>query len=279
MPEFKFDRMTPALQAYLRACESQTPMTVRMDLYNAVEPGLAKEYSTAQVVWRCQEENYPEATDKRKIVTSPSGRYTLTISLHPQGTSGSTIKYWGYTKGVITGGNLPSPVMVCRNYPAYPHLFVEDHPDGNDYLVCGRDYQSQTVVNLKTGETRDYTSPPSFCWASYTVSPSKQTLAVDGCYWGGPYEVLMVDFSTPMSGLTILRQEEDDGYSWVESEPDSAYLNRSGRVCLLFGRKEECDLTDEEETAASDAEDRGEKVWSPKETLLWTRPKSIPVSI
>lgn len=279
MNDFKFDRMTPALEAYLH-CDSQTPMTVRMDLYNAVEPGLAKEYSAAQVVWRCQEENYPEAKEKRKVVTSPSGRYTLTISLHPQdsGDGKSSIHYWGYTKGTVTGGDLSAPVIVCRNYPSYPHLFVEDHPDGNDYLVCGRDYQSQTIVNLKTGETRDHTSPPNFCWAAYTASPSKLTLAVDGCYWGASYEVIMVDFSTPMTGLTILRQEGDEGYAWVEGEPDTAYLDRSGRVCLLFGGKEERNLTDEEEDAASDAEDRGERVWAPKETLLWTRPGTGPVS-
>lgn len=101
---------------------------------------------------------------------------------------------------------------------------------------------------------------------------------VVGCYWGGPYEVIMVDFSTPMTGLTILRQEGDEGYTWVEGEPDTAYLDRSGRVCLLFGGKEERNLTDEEEDVASDAEDRGEKVWAPKETLLWTRPGTEPVS-
>ncbi len=276
MNEFKFDRMTPALQAYLDASDIKTPMATRMDLYNAVEPGLAKEYSSAQVVWRCQEENYPEDTSKRKVVTSPSGRYTLTIGLHPQSTEGKA--YWGYTKGTVTGGDLSSPVVICRNYPGFPNLFVEDHPDGNDYLVCGCDYQSQTVVNLKTGETVDYTSPPSFCWAAYTASPSKRTLAVDGCYWGGPYEVIMVDFSQPMVSLEILRKEEDEGYTWIESEPDTAYLDRSGRVCLLFGGKEERNLTDEEEDAASDAEDRGEKVWAPKETLLWTRPGTEPVS-
>ena len=268
MSDFHFDGMTPALQTYLDATKGQCPSTKRAELFEAIEPGVFAAYSKAHVEFRCQPGT--EDTAKTKTVTSPSGKYTLTVHTHPQGAN-----FWSYTRGVISGG---ANITICRNYRSFPYLFVEGHPDGNDYLVCGRDYQSQTVVNLTTGETKDYKSPPNFCWAAYTASPSKRTLAVEGCYWGGPYEVILVDFSQPMVSLEILRKEEDDGYTWVEGEPDTAYLNSSGRICLLFGGKEERNLTDEEEDAASDAEDRGEKVWAPKETILWTRPGTIPVS-
>lgn len=268
MENFKFDSMTPELEDYLLAREAKASTAELTKLYEKVDPKIFEAYKIAKTTHMCLPGT--EDSSRTKVFHSPSGKYTLTVYTHPQGGN-----FWSYTRGVVSGG---CDVTICRNYSSFPYLFVEGHPDGNDYLVCGRDYQSQTVVNLNTGETKDYATPPNFCWAAYTASPSKRTLAVEGCYWGGPYEVIMVDFSQPMVSLEILRKEEDEGYTWVESEPDAAYLDRSGRVCLLFGGKDERNLTDEEEDAASDAEDRGEKVWAPKETFLWTRPGTEPVS-
>ena len=257
--------MTPELEAYLLARTAKASTAELTKLYEKVDPKIFESYKIAKTTHMCLPGT--EDSARTKVFHSPSGKYTLTVYTHPQGGN-----FWSYTRGVVSGG---CDVTICRNYSSFPYLFVEGHPDGNDYLVCGRDYQSQTVVNLTSGETRTYTSPPSFCWAAYTAGPSKTTLAVEGCYWGAPYEIIVVDFSHPMRDLPILRQEQDEFYEWVEGDADTLDLFQDGRICLLFDGKRELDLTDEEEDAAISAEDEGKEVWAPNHNnkIRWVRVK------
>jgi hypothetical protein len=92
---------------------------------------------------------------------------------------------------------------VRRNYSAFPFTWCEDHPTGHDYLVCGEDYQGQTIIELDTGRRADYLPAQAeqgtgFCWAQHYLAPSKEVLIVDGCYWACPYELVAFDFSRPL---------------------------------------------------------------------------------
>jgi hypothetical protein len=93
---------------------------------------------------------------------------------------------------------------VVRNYGVFPFCFIEAHPNGHDYLVCGADYQGQTVLELDTGKRIDYLPKGAekgvgWCWAHITVSVEKNVLGVEGCYWACPNDVRFIDFSEPMN--------------------------------------------------------------------------------
>lgn len=160
---------------------------------------------------------YHDAEEKGKLAQavpapsrsypSPSGKYVLKIAGLSVPGGG-----WSYSRGeVFEGDRLIA--RVDRNYGAFPHLFIEGHKDGHDYLVCGHDYQGQTVIQLDTGARRDALSEGAekgwgFCWAGYTYEPERQILVVDGCHWACPYEVRFYDFSRPMRGWREIKAPE-----------------------------------------------------------------------
>ena len=119
------------------------------------------------------------------------GKYKIDIYKHPTGPHTTT-----YSQGVVTRlSDNKELVSVKRNYSAFPYEFI------GDYLLCGEDYQGYSVINLAT-ETSNVYFPEEgfkghgFCWANvYGVVNNK--LIVEGCYWGGPYEVVIYDFTNP----------------------------------------------------------------------------------
>lgn len=164
--------------------------------------------------------------DKQRDHFSASGKYRLVIT--PYSTGKGT---WNYTQGTVyrvaTGDRI---AVVRRNYSAFPFLFVEEHPNGHPYLICGEDYQGQTVIELDTRRRRDFRPEAAnqgvgFCWSSYQFHAPTQTLMVDGCYWGGPYEYKFYDFSNPMEGWPYI----DTGCS-IDSDEKKPSFEPDGTV-------------------------------------------------
>lgn len=130
---------------------------------------------------------------------SPSGRYRLEVARLSTGPN-----TWEYSRGRVLAlpeGRLLS--QVDRNYGAFPFSWCEVHPSGHAFLVCGEDYQGQTVIELDTGRRVDFVPPGTregvaFCWAAHYPSPDGSLLFVDGCVWACPYELVLYDFSRPM---------------------------------------------------------------------------------
>lgn len=129
-----------------------------------------------------------------KTETSPSGKYSLTIS-----TIETKPGCWDYTCGVVKAGDREIST-VKRNYSSFPFLWIEDHPNGHDYLVCGENYQGQTVIELDTGKRRDFLPEEAkkghgFCWGSCTFDRTTMMLVVCGCIWACPN----IAFSTSLN--------------------------------------------------------------------------------
>lgn len=149
--------------------------------------------------------------EEPKIHESPSGRYTLEV-----GQKATKPGCWSYSTGIVKrDGKVIGEVN--RNYHSFPFCFVEDHPNGHDYLICGEDYQGQTVIELDTGERRDVRSDGAekgvgFCWASYEFNRELEIVIVDGCIWACPYEYRFYGFSDPMSGWPELEIDSPQGY-------------------------------------------------------------------
>lgn len=117
-----------------------------------------------------------------------------------------------YTQGSIYDGEKLVGV-VQRNYSSFPFCWVEGHPNGHDYLICGEDYQGQTVIELDTGERRDHLSDGTeegfgFCWTEYKLDIGSMILMVGGCIWACPYEYRFFDFAEPMSGWPEIEKKE-----------------------------------------------------------------------
>lgn len=144
-----------------------------------------------------------------EIIKSPSSKYTLTVNV--------SCGRWK-SVGVVRDAAGQILATINRNYSSFPHLFVEGHPNGHDYLVCGENYQGQTVIELDTLKRVDYLPKMAqlgfgFCWADMHVPENDKTvLFVIGCYWAAPYETVIYDFSHPLDGLCELcRTDNVDG--------------------------------------------------------------------
>jgi len=146
---------------------------------------------------------------------SPSGRYRLVIRYYDQGKG-----YWRYSRGTVYRVSDGVEVAdVKRNYSTFHHSIVTK--DGDEYLISGRSYMGQTIANLDTGAeyndkiwkaARGYQGF-EFCWAAHWLSPDGNTLVVNGCVWGGPYEFKFFDFSDPTTGWAALESPSlDEGY-------------------------------------------------------------------
>jgi len=162
----------------------------------------------------------PEA---RKEETSPSGRYRLVIDSY-----GTKKGCWNYSRGrVYEGDKLIEDVM--RNYSQFPFAWMEDHPNGHSYLICGADYQGQTFIELDTGKRKDFLPEAAaeghgFCWVSHEVLDDGVTLLVEGCIWAGPYEYRLYDVSNPMNGWPQLKFPKEAGYLYVDEHTNMTLM-------------------------------------------------------
>lgn len=133
--------------------------------------------------------------EKTEINESPSRKYSLEIIPYDNGPNS-----WAYSQGILKNIQTGSLIAdVKRNYGRFPFSWSEGHPTGHDYLVCGEDYQGQTIIELDTGKRVDNTEDGfGFCWAAHYPSNDGKYIFVDGCIWAGPYELILFDFSNPM---------------------------------------------------------------------------------
>lgn len=140
---------------------------------------------------------------------SPTGKYRLEIKDLRQEEG------FDHTLGIVTDAGTGEVIAeVERNFHSFPFAFIENHPSGKSYFVCGADYQGQTVIELETGRRRDCLSDEAeegfgFCWAVYEYNAAHQLLVVDGCIWACPYEYRLYDFSSPMDGWPQLEITEN----------------------------------------------------------------------
>jgi len=131
-------------------------------------------------------------------VLSPSGRHRLVIRSYRTAPG-----RWNYTRGTVT--RVVDDCIVCdlqRNFNVFHHSFVTK--DEGEYLITGRSYMSQTIIDLDRGRelepSGDQYDGGAFCWARCYVSPDGNTLTVDGCVWAAPYEYRFFDFTDPSRG-------------------------------------------------------------------------------
>lgn len=129
-----------------------------------------------------------------KTIDSPSGKYSLETTPYEIKKGG-----WDYCEGKIYN-NIDDEylISVYRNYGHFPYTWLEGHPKG-DFLICGEDYQGITIVDLIKGRNYSWINDSAekgngFCSSSFYISPEMNKIAICGCFWGGPYEILFMEF-------------------------------------------------------------------------------------
>lgn len=159
---------------------------------------------------------------------SPSGKYSLNVSKYK-----TRENAWAFTRGIVKEVSTGEVIAdVKRNYSHFWFCWCL-HPNGNEYLLCGEDYQGQTLVNLTQKRVQN-TFPNAgydgygFCWADVTMSPNKSIIAVEGCYWACPYDIVFFDFRNPdefppkelkrIESVGELKGWDEDGNFTIETE-------------------------------------------------------------
>ncbi len=183
---------------FLTRAKGMTREAIR-SAYEALTPEVRKEYRRLEKASFFTAEK--ARLDAREEHLSPSDKYKLVVT--PFQTGEGT---WGYTQGLVFKIGFDEPIAeIQRNYSSFPFCWVDAHPNGHAYLICGVDYQGQTVIELDTGNRREFLPEAAskghgFCWAKYEFDSATQMVIVDGCYWACPYEYRFYDFSDPMQG-------------------------------------------------------------------------------
>jgi len=155
---------------------------------------------------------------------SPSGNYKL-ITI-PYRADKADKGYWDYAKGRVIDLKTGKEIFeVLRNYSPFFHKWIE-HQNGNEYLLCGEDYQGYVVLNLTEKDQYTYFDRSSFdgfgfCWIEVKeYNKELNTIKVEGCHWGfSSNDIVEYDFSKPeeFPYVEISREDAVDDY-WGDDD-------------------------------------------------------------
>jgi len=210
--------------------------------------------------------------DSHKSITSPSGKYILDIDGYST-KPGS----WTYSRGSVRRfGDSRLIADVKRNYGHFPYCWIE-HPNSNEYLICGEDYQGYTIINLTQEVVQNYLPPEgltggAFCWVAYYPSPDNLILAVEGCIWAAPFEIRFYDLSNPDSLPLLQLAWIDDLVKVIGWETNDTFVAPYGYYMRKLDGVRYDDLSEEEQYEL----DRNALLLSyDNETIRWHRPRDI----
>ena len=140
-----------------------------------------------------------EKKELRKEIISSSENYKLIKTVY------KTKKgCWSYTKGEIIDLKMNEEIFtIYRNYGSFLYKWIE-HQNDNEYLICGEDYQGYVILNLTKKKKHIYFPENGlkgcgFCWVDIEDYDKEfdNTIRIEGCYWGAPFEIVEFDFSNP----------------------------------------------------------------------------------
>jgi hypothetical protein len=132
---------------------------------------------------------------KREKRQSPLGKYSLTLT--PYVVKDRRCPFYSVVE-IIRNSDGEKMGKVIRNEADFPFLFVENHIDGKDYLMCAEDYQGFTIICITDGKKWDYVAEKSkrdlaLRITDFHLSPNKMSLAIEGHAKGKPSDIVETD--------------------------------------------------------------------------------------
>jgi len=278
-----YDGAQKAREAHYGALKAHREEGIR--LMSLIQPGLLDNYHAEKKAWMCRDETTTCTSEE----TSPDGKYKVVITSHSTGPG-----TWAYTKGRFFTQEGEFIAEVLRNYSAFNLLWITDHPDGHSYALSGEDYQGFTLVQLDTGEKANYLPEAAeegfgWCWIGGEPSPDKKLLALSGCYWAAPYEIVIFDFSEPMSLPWRQLHRESDYDEFIGWTGDSSceigrtvvYVNAPGHRLhgKVFDEMSEAEIEEIEALAKERGVDEDDLYEEKRNVLrIWERPSDIQIA-
>lgn len=157
------------------------------------------------------------------VVVSPTGRFELVNQKYRiKDKEGYLVKR---VIRRVSDGKTVAEVKSRTGFSTPSEWFMKD---GNEWYLTGQSYMTQTFINCEKGLIYDNYdelkrkadekgwSINEFCWSSMHFSPDMRTLAVCGCIWGGPYEIIFYDISDISKGWIMMKAP------FMECIPDPA---------------------------------------------------------
>jgi hypothetical protein len=151
--------------------------------------------------------------DEGFVAPSPCGRYEIRVEAYGDAPDGPDIPY-----RLVHVGNRETgqPLAILHRGDEAVWSAWVGRPEGL-YLVCPEALEGgQTVVHLPTGAVASViVADDPFLWAEFHPSPDGDRLAVIGCYWACPYEVVVHDFHAPLDlPLPVLSRRDLPRNDW-----------------------------------------------------------------
>ncbi|MBO0933323.1 hypothetical protein [Fibrella aquatilis] len=131
-----------------------------------------------------------QAVEPPTVVLSPCGVYRLTLEWYYQA---DTDRNWVITKATICLAATETPILAFfadHDDAVYAWLYRNNKP----YLLLPECQGGQSIIDLELGELISYYNHDDpFIWLTIYPSPDGKKIAVDGCYWACPFELVIYD--------------------------------------------------------------------------------------
>jgi hypothetical protein len=93
--------------------------------------------------------------------------------------------------------------------------------NNKNYLLLSEDLQGKSIFDLTERRFYSYSfKEEEFIWCEYYPSPNSQKLAIVGCYWACPYEIVVFDTSNPLNfpyNELYRHYDEQEKIEWLDN--------------------------------------------------------------
>lgn len=163
---------------------------------------------------------------------SPCGQYLMEVDGYTKADFSEHAVLARVVVRRVVNGELVA-TLKCNDLRLF-HAWISR--DGHDYLLCAEDLEGQTVIDLTDGKIAGFTSrDDGFIWAEFHPSPNQTRLAIVGCCWACPYEIVVYDFRSPLNlplpvlGRFLLPENNASFDGWL-SETSFRLINADGTL-------------------------------------------------
>ena len=172
---------------------------------------MSTEYDGIVDIQQFLDKGYEEVDIKEKYPSKTNSNYTFPQDkwkiLEHRYKSMQNKQYWDVCSYDIfkydENNNEYEPYMIFgRNYHTLSNdCLIYTKQNEKEFLITSSDYQFLTILNLTDGIIKsycygNYTTGNGFCPVSieyYDNEKNENTLKVYGCFWGAPYETLVIN--------------------------------------------------------------------------------------